>query len=183
VVIVDVPNAALTEVRVGQLGIRRDSRDFMAASLAVRILGGDGVSRLQEVLIKRRGLAYDASADLSAYRTAGDIAATIGTRPELTGAALRVIIDEFFRLQREPVATRDLDAAKASLAGSFPLSIETPDGIAARALTSIFYGMPLAGARHVPRSGPGDDARRHSARHARTSGPTVRRSRSWDTRR
>ncbi len=116
----------------------------MAANLAVRILGGDGASRLQQVLIKRRGLAYGASADLSAYRTTGDIAATIGTRPELTGAALRVIIDEFFRLQREPVGTRELDAAKASLAGSFPLSIETPDGIAARVLTSLFYGVPLA---------------------------------------
>ena len=144
VVIVDVPDAAQTEVRVGQLGIRRDARDFMAVNLAVRILGGDGASRLQQMLIKRRGLAYGASADLSAYRTAGDIAATIGTRPELTGAALRVIIDEFFRLQREPVATRELDAANAFLAGRFPLSIETPDGIAARVLTSIFYGVPLA---------------------------------------
>jgi len=144
VVIVDVPDAARTELRVGHLGIRRDARDFMATDLAVRILGGDGASRLQQVLLTRRGLAYGASADLTAHRTTGDIGVTIRTRPELTGAALRVTIDEFFRLQREPVGTRELDAAKAPLAGSFPLSIETPDGIAARVLTSLFYGVPLA---------------------------------------
>ncbi|HSP89673.1 MAG TPA: pitrilysin family protein, partial [Vicinamibacterales bacterium] len=143
VVIVDVPDPAQTEVRVGHLGIRRDARDFMATDLAVRILGGDGTSRLQQ-LLTRRGLAYGVSADLTAYRTTGDIAAKGGTRPELTGAALRVMVDQFFRLQREQVGSSELDAAKAFLAGSFPLSIETPDDIAARVLTSLFYGVPLA---------------------------------------
>ena len=74
----------------------------------------------------------------------GDIVAETETRPEAAGEALRVMIDECFRLQREQVAIRELDQAKAFLAGSFPLSIETPDDIATKVLTALFYGLPLA---------------------------------------
>ncbi len=85
VVIVDMPDAVQTEIRVGHLGIRRDSADFTAADLAVRILGGDGANRLQQVLRTQRGLTYGASADLNAYRLTGDIVAgdrdTRPTRP------------------------------------------------------------------------------------------------------
>ncbi len=144
VVIVDVPDAVQAELRLGHLGIKRDAGDSMATNLAIRILGGEGEGRLQQALITRRGVAYGVSADLTAYRTTGDIAAKTRTRPELTGAALRVMLDEFLRLQREQVGARELDAAKAFLAGSFPLSIETPDDIAAKVLASLFYGVPLA---------------------------------------
>jgi len=144
VVIVDVPDAVQTEIRIGHLGIRRGSADFTATELAVRILGGDGANRLQQVLRTQRGLTYGASADLNARRMTGDIVAETETRPEAAGEALRVMVDECFRLQREQVAVRELDQAKAFLAGSFPLSIETPDQIATKVLTALFYGLPLA---------------------------------------
>jgi hypothetical protein len=144
VVVVDFPGAAQTEIRAGHLGILRDSTDFTAVDLAVRILGGDGANRLQQVLRTQRGLTYGASAGLNAYRRLGDIVAETDTRPEATGEALRVMVDEFFRLQRERVGVRELDEAKAFLAGSFPLSIETPDDIATKVLTALFYELPLA---------------------------------------
>jgi zinc protease len=144
VVIVDMPGAVQTEIRAGHLGIRRKVDDYTATDLAVRILGGDGANRLQQVLRTQRGLTYGASADLNAYRRLGDIAAETDTRPEATGQALRVMVDEFFRLQRERVDARELDEAKAFLAGSFPLSIETPDDIATKVLTALFYELPLA---------------------------------------
>ena len=70
--------------------------------------------------------------------------AETATRPDAAGEALRVIMDECFRLQREQVGARELDEAKAFLAGSFPLGIETPDDIATKVLTALFYGLPLA---------------------------------------
>jgi zinc protease len=143
VVIVDVPDTVQTEIRVGHLGLRRSSDDFTAAELAVRILGGEGANRLQQVLRTQRGLTYGASADLNAYSRFGDIVAETDTRSEATGEALRLIIDEFSRLKREPVGVRELDGAKSFLAGSFPLGIETPDDIATKVLTALFYGLPL----------------------------------------
>ena len=144
VVVVDLPGAVQTEIRVGHLGVLRKSGDFAAVDLAVRILGGDGANRLQQVLRTQRGLTYGASADVNAYRRFGDIVAETGTRPEATGEVLRVMVDEFFRLQRERVGVGELDEAKAFLAGSFPLSIETPDDLATKLLTALFYELPLS---------------------------------------
>jgi zinc protease len=144
VVVVDVPDVVQTEIRAGHLAIPRRSADYMATDLAVRILGGDGANRLQQVLRSRRGLTYGASAELNAFWRLGDIEAETDTRPEATGEVLRVMVDEFFRLQRERVGARELDEAKAFLAGSFPLGIETPDDIATKVLTALFYGLPLA---------------------------------------
>ena len=56
---------------------------------------------------------------------------------------LRLIVDEFWRLQRERVGEVELMDAKAYLAGSFPLSIETPGAIAMQVVTVLFYGLPV----------------------------------------
>lgn len=144
IVVVDMPGAVQTEIRVGQLGVMRTWADFTAADLAVRVLGGDGANRLQQVLRSRRGLTYGASASLNTYRMHGDIMAETDTRPEVSGEALRVIVDEFSRLQRERVEPRELDGAKAFLAGGYALTIETPDDIAGKVVTALFYGLPLA---------------------------------------
>src|SRR5207245_1650573 len=56
---------------------------------------------------------------------------------------LKLILDEFWRLQREPVSERELADAKAYLTGSFPLTIETPDAIAMQVLNVVFYDLPI----------------------------------------
>ena len=142
-VVVDVPGAVQAEIRVGQLGLPRKHNDHMALDLAIRVLGGEGVNRLQGILRAQRGLTYDASADLGAYRLGGSIVAETGTAPQSTGEALRVILNEFRRLQRDAADERELEAAKAFLAGSFPLGIETPGDIASKILAALFYGLPL----------------------------------------
>ncbi len=143
VVVVDLPDAVQTEIRAGHLGIRRASDDYLATDLAVRILGGEGGNRLQQVLRVQQGLTYGASADLESYKAAGDIIAETDTRSEATGEALRAVIEEYARLHRAAPGERELDSAKAFLSGSFPLGIETPDAIATKILTALFYGLPL----------------------------------------
>jgi zinc protease len=143
VVVIDKPDAVQTEIRVGQLGVRRDSDDYTDLDVAIRILGGQGANRLQQVLRVQRGLTYGAAADLDAMRLLGHIVASTDTRTEATGEVLRVITDEFFRLQRDPLMGRELEDAKAYLAGNFPLTIETPDAISTRILTALFFGLPL----------------------------------------
>jgi zinc protease len=143
-VIVNKPDAVQTEIRVGHLAIPRKHPDFMAMDLAVKILGGEGSNRIQRVLRSERGLTYGASADIQALKRTGDISAETDTRSETTVEALRVIVDEFSRLQRERVHGRELADAQAYLAGSFPLTIETPDAIAAQVLNALFYELPLS---------------------------------------
>ena len=143
VIVVNRPDAVQTEVRAGHIGIRRNHPDYMALNLAVRILGGEGANRLHQILRTARGLTYGAQADMDTRRESGAIEASTNTRSGATGEVLRLMVDEFWRLQRERVSERELSDAKAYLAGSFPLTIETPDAIATQILNVLFYGLPI----------------------------------------
>jgi zinc protease len=143
VIVVNKPDAVQTEVRVGHVGIRRGDPDYMPLNLAIRILGGEGANRLHQVLRTERGLTYGAKADMRTLLEGGDFEASTNTRSGATGEVLRMIVDEFWRLQRERVGERELSAAKAYLTGSFPLTIETPDAIATQVLNVLFYGLPV----------------------------------------
>jgi zinc protease len=143
IVIIDKPDAVQTEIRVGQLAIPRKHDDYLAWDLAVKILGGEGANRLHRVLRSERGLTYGAAADTEARKQAGDFVAETDTRTETTGEALRLMVDEISKLQRERVFERELSDAQAYLAGSFPLTIETPNEIATQVLNVVFYDLPV----------------------------------------
>ena len=127
----------------GQLGIPRKTPDYMSMDQAIRILGGEGSNRLFRVLRSERGLTYSASADLNPMLLAGDITAETDTRTEATGEAVRVIVDEFTRLQRERIGDAELAGAQAYMTGSFPLTIETPGAIARQVVNVVFYDLSL----------------------------------------
>jgi zinc protease len=143
IVIVDKPDSVQTEIRVGQIGIARKHTDYLAYDLAIKILGGEGANRLHRVLRSERGLTYGASASAEARKSTGDFVAETDTRTETTGEALRLMVDEVSKLQRDRVSERELSDAQAYLAGSFPLTIETPNDIATQVLNVVFYDLPL----------------------------------------
>ena len=142
-IVVDKPDAVQTEIRVGQLAIPRKHPDYLAWDLTVKILGGEGANRLHRVLRSERGLTYGAEADTQAMKQAGDFVAETNTRTETTGETLRLTVEEFSKLQRQRVFERELADAQAYLAGSFPLTIETPNDIATIVMNALFYELPL----------------------------------------
>jgi zinc protease len=150
VVVIDRPGAVQTEIRVGQLAIRRDHPDYMPLNLAVKILGGEGGNRLQGVLRSDRGLTYGASAEMDAFQRSGAIVADTDTRTETTIEALTLTVGEFVRLQQDAVSERELGSAQAFLAGNFALTIETPDAIALKVLNALFYGLDLEDVSEYP---------------------------------
>ena len=143
VIVVDRPGAVQTEIRIGHTALARKHPDYLALDLAIKILGGEGGNRLHRVLRSERGLTYGAAADLNALKDAGSIIAESDTRSETTGEALRLMVDEMWRLQRQRVSERELADAQAYLTGSFPLTIETPGAIALQILNALFYGLDL----------------------------------------
>jgi zinc protease len=144
VVIIDRPGSAQTEIRVGHVGVPRTHPDAVTFDLAIRILGGEGANRLFGVLRSERGLTYGASADLHTFRTSGMVVAETDTRSSATGESLRLMVDEFTRLQRETVHPAELRGAQDFMAGNFPLSIETSGAIAEQVLSRLFYGQNLS---------------------------------------
>jgi zinc protease len=143
VVVIDRPDAVQTEIRVGHLGIPRKHDDYEALDQAVKILGGEGANRLQQVLRSQRQLTYGASADLDSLKFTGAIVADTDTQTASTAEALRVIVEEFSRLQRERVNEAELEAAQDYAVGHFPLTIETPDQLATQVLNQLFYDLSV----------------------------------------
>ena len=144
VVVIDKPGSVQTAIRVGHVGLARASPDFLAFDVAIKILGGEGGNRLGSVLRTERSLTYAASADMASRRFGGDFMAKTDTRSDATAEALRLMVEEVARLRRERVSRRELENAQAYLTGSFPLTIETPNAIAAQVLQSLLYGLDLA---------------------------------------
>jgi zinc protease len=168
VVIIDRPGSAQTEIRVGHLAIPRTHADLVPFDIAIRILGGEGANRLFGVLRSEHGLTYGASADLNTFRSSGVVMAETDTRSSATGESLRLMVDEFRRLQSESVNPAELRGVQDFLAGNFPLSIETSSAIAEQVLSRLFYGQSLADIEtyliDVGKVTPGD-VQRTSLRH------------------
>ena len=143
VIVVDKKDAVQTEIRVGQIAIPRKHNDYEAIDQAVKILGGEGANRLQQVLRSQKQLTYGASADLDTYKWAGAVIAETDTQTSNTAEALRVVVDEFTRLQRERVNEGELEGAQDYMIGHFPLTIEVPDAIATQVLNQLFYDLPV----------------------------------------
>jgi zinc protease len=144
IVVIDRPGSAQTEIRVGHIGVPRTHPDYLPLDLAVRILGGEGANRLFGVLRSERGLTYGASAEFHTYKSSGDIVAETDTRSEATGQSLKLMVEEFWRLQKESVSQSELNGAQEFLAGNFPLTIESPSAIAQQVLAHLFYGLDLS---------------------------------------
>jgi zinc protease len=143
VIVIDKKDAVQTEIRVGHLAIPRKHNDYEAIDQAIKILGGEGANRLQQVLRSQKQLTYGASADLDTYKWAGAVIAETDTQTSNTAEALRVVVDEFTRLQRERVHDEELLGAQNYMVGHFPLTIEVPDAIATQVLNQLFYELPV----------------------------------------
>ena len=149
----------------------RKHTDYLALDLAIKILGGEGGNRLHRVLRSERGLTYGASADINALKDTGDIVARPTRGRRRPAEALRLIVDEFWRLQRERVNPRELAGAQAYLTGSFPLTIETPSAIALQVLNAVFFGLDLEELQTFRERVNADHAGRHPARRAAVPAP------------
>jgi zinc protease len=142
-IVIDKKDSVQTEIRVGQLAIPRKHDDYEALDQAVKILGGEGANRLQQVLRSQRQLTYGASADLNTFKMTGAIVAETDTQTRSTAEALRVTVDEFARLQRERVQDDELHGAQDYMVGHFPLTIELSEAIATQVLNQLFFDLPV----------------------------------------
>jgi predicted Zn-dependent peptidase len=93
------------------------------------VLGGTASARLFMNLREEKGYTYGAYTQLDARRYAGSFRATTEVRNAVTGPSLREIFYELERVRSEDVSDKELTDAKTYLTGTFPIRLETQEGL------------------------------------------------------
>ena len=143
VVAIDKSDAVQTEIRVGGLGVPRDSPDYLPLSIANEILGGPSENRLFKALRTRQGLTYGASSDLICRRHLGAWVAKTFTRTPETVKSAHVAVEQVQSLQDHGISRSELETAQSYLVGHMALEFETSDDVAGKVLGLIEDGLPL----------------------------------------
>ncbi len=143
IVVIDKPDAVQTEIRIGDSGVRRNSSEYDALTVANQILGGPATNRLFKALRSQHGLTYGASSDLVCYETVGSWVAKTSTRTPETIKTVQMVLDQLKRLRDHPISPSELDLAQNYLSGHLALDFETTEQVAAHILDLMIYNLPL----------------------------------------
>jgi zinc protease len=141
--LIDRPGSAQTVLQFGNLSVRQNDPDYVALTVANRILGGGSSGRLFQNIREQKGYTYGAYSTLSAGQWPGLWGASASVRTPVTEPATREFFREFDRLQDEPVAPSDLERAKRSIIGAFAGTLESSDAILSRTIDLVQNGLPL----------------------------------------
>lgn len=132
VYLVDKPGAAQSVIRLGRTWAGRDDPRYFAVELGNRVLGGDFLSRLNQNLRERNGYTYGVGSRVSYPRRGGSWGVSTSVRTDVTGAALREIVNELEGVAaggaRPPTAV-EIAANRDAEARSWLDALGSPDGL------------------------------------------------------
>ena len=137
-------HAEQSHIMLGVPAVTYGDADYFPLYVGNFVLGGGGfVSRLYDEVREKRGLAYSAYSYIAPLARSGPLIMGLQTQKKQTGEALgtvRRVVDEF--VAKGPTA-RELEAAKKSITGGFPLRIDSNSDIVNEVALIGFYGLPL----------------------------------------
>lgn len=111
--------------------------DQIKLSVLNKIFGGGGFgTRLMQNLREDKAWTYGAYSSLNVGRTGSMISASGSFASEVSDSAIHEYLYEFNRITKDLVSEEELELNKASMAGSFARSLESPQTIARFALNT-----------------------------------------------
>ena len=140
--VVDRPQAAQTELRLGHAGPPRNHADRIPLTVLNSLLGGKFISRINLNLRERHGYTYGAHTSFSNRLAGGPFQLSAAVANESVGAAVAESLSELRRLQDEPVAAEELADALNYLEGVFPYTLQTIESVAQRLSQLAVFGLP-----------------------------------------
>ena len=141
VYIVDKPEAAQSQVRIGWVGVPRSTPDYAALQVLNTILGGSFTSRLNENLRERNGYAYGASSQFDMRQSAGPFLAAANVQTDKTAESIKEFFVELNGILG-PVPEDELRKAKNYVALGFPGEFETTGDLARKLEELVVYNLP-----------------------------------------
>jgi zinc protease len=135
-------DAPQSEVRVGHVGLPRRTSDYFSIVVMNAVLGGLFSSRINLNLREEHGYTYGAFSAFDWRRDAGPFVVNTAVKSDVTGDAVREILGEIGRIQREEISEEELTLATSYLDGVFPIRYETTGAIAGALASLIIHGLP-----------------------------------------
>jgi zinc protease len=141
--IVHKAGAAQAELRIGHVGVARDTPDYHALLVLNAVLGGQYVSRINRKLRQEKGYTYGARTAFDFRLGRGPFLLQTAVQTEVTGEAIREAMGELLAIRgNRPPTPQELDLAKATLTRGYARNFETPDQIARAIAQLVLYRLP-----------------------------------------
>jgi predicted Zn-dependent peptidase len=142
-VVVDKPGAAQSEIRIGEVGLARDTPDYHPLIILNMILGGQFVSRINMKLRQEKGLTYGARTVFDFRRGRGPFILQTSVQSDGTGEAIKSSLMEIQAIRSDrPPTLEEVDAAKAALTRGYARNFETPDQVGRAMSQLVLYALP-----------------------------------------
>jgi predicted Zn-dependent peptidase len=141
VYLVDKANAPQSQIRIGWIGVSRDTPDYFPLLVMNTILGGSFSSRLNLNLREKHGYTYGASSNFDMRLTAGPFSAGAGVQTDKTSEALTEFFNELNGILK-PVPGDELARAKNYVALRFPSTFESTSDMSRRLEDMILFKLP-----------------------------------------
>lgn len=137
--------AAQSHILMGAPGIRRSDPDYFPLFVGNHILGGGGfVSRINEEVRQKRGLAYSAYSYFSPQKMPGPFVIGMQTRRDQADEALAVVRKTLRDFVSNGPTEQELLAARQNIVGGFPMRIDSNRKIHEYLAVIGFYGLPVS---------------------------------------
>ncbi len=126
VVLVDRPGAVQSELRVGHVAVARQTPDYCALQVLNMVLGGQFVSRLNQVLREEKGYTYGVHTAFDCRRAPGPFTFQGSVQADATVESIREVLGQMASIGSDrPVVPAELDLAQAALTRGFARGFET----------------------------------------------------------
>jgi zinc protease len=147
--LIDLPGEQ-AEMMLGMKSASRLDSSYDALSIAISVLGGPLVGRLEQNIRETHHWAYGARASMSAWKDGGMTEIETKVQADKAGDALREILAEIERLRSTPVPADELAAAKTSLKGLYLQRNRTVQSLSARQAAIETMGLPASTLNDYP---------------------------------
>ena len=141
--VVPRPRAPQSELRIGHVGVARDTPDYHALLVANAILGGQFVSRINLNLREAKGVTYGARTAFEFRRLPGPFVLQVSVQTSATATAIEESIREIGDIRGpRPVTAEELSLGVSGITRGYARNFETADQIARAAMQIALYDLP-----------------------------------------
>jgi zinc protease len=136
--------ATQSHILVGAPGMRRDDPDYFPLFVGNQILGGGGfVSRINDEVRQKRGLAYAAYSYFSPLKASGPFVIGMQTQRDQAQEALQLLRTTLRDFLAHGPTEAELTSVKKNIVGGFPLRIDSNRKIHGYLSLIGSYRLPL----------------------------------------